>query len=173
MNNLISLPVTAALVLSIGGCSVPQTGGIGGGGPSSGLTMTAEGKTKEPLAFLPTEIKLSSGELNDTEANRKSANCALASSAFTAQTKIPAKLSLPSYGKSTPEMTITCDIDGDTVTQKVKPVNLTVQAYQAQAAGHMLVGFGLVGAAVSGAQSANRDKSKDVWGYSNVIQIQY
>ncbi|WP_164659723.1 hypothetical protein [Tropicibacter sp. Alg240-R139] len=166
-------PVVAAVILSLSGCSVPQSGGIDGDGPSSDVTLTADGTARQPIAFLPTEIKLSSGELDDAEAKRKKATCTLASSAFTAQAKIPARLSLPTYGKSTPEMTITCDVDGDTVTQTAKPVNLTVQAYQAQAAGHMLIGFGLVGAAISGTQSANRDKSKDVWGYSNVIQVQY
>ncbi|SLN54119.1 hypothetical protein TRL7639_02830 [Falsiruegeria litorea R37] len=128
----------------------------------------------KPLAFLPSQVQFKNQE-NAASGSLppKNAACTLNSVAFTAEIELPEKLTLPTYGQTSPDLTLTCTANGKTLKKTIEPVNWTAEAYRNQAAGHMLIGFGLVGVAATGAAASNRDKSNDLWGYPQVVNLEY
>ena len=86
--------------------------------------------------------------------------CTYESRAFTSSAK---------FGKDSPELTVTCETGAKTYAKTMAPVNLTTEAYRAQAAGHVLFGFGPVGATVTGGMASNRDKTKDIYGDPTIV----
>lgn len=139
---------------------------------STSITLTEAGKRLPLETGTKTWISLSQPELNEANPIMSEADCTLKSAAFTGTVKAPAKLNLPSFGRATPPMTITCTDGNDTVTKTVEVANLTQLKAQEQAAGQMIWGGGLLGAAVLAGMSSERDKSKDFYGYPPKIQLQ-
>ncbi|MBE1282051.1 MAG: hypothetical protein GJ676_01950 [Rhodobacteraceae bacterium] len=119
--------------------------------------------------MVPTLIEIKS--LETTNNAKVKADCTLTSPMFTVEFTQPTKLNLPSYGSATPPAELTCTSSQKTYTKTIKATNLTQLAYQNEAVGQALFGFGLAGIAVSQTQAANRDKSKDVYGYPPLVRI--
>ncbi|MDQ2091889.1 hypothetical protein [Marimonas arenosa] len=137
---------------------------------SDKVVFSTKGKAMTPVAVLPTRIAF---QLNDFNVSTyaSSAPCTMETEFFTVALKAGEIVNLPSYGRQSPPMTVRCKAGPRDLKRVVEPVNLTQQAYQAEAAGHMLVGFGLVGAAISAGSASSRDKSKDVYGYPQQIKM--
>lgn len=185
MNVTHCLATVSLTALILTGCTDAQIDGAKGQAAkkldrSPEVQLTEKGKSMRIVANLPVAFNSGSGEGepgNDRTHFGSTMDCTIESSTFTAKVTIPKKMVLPSYGKATPPMKVSCvrdtDKTGKPSVKTVKPVNLTAQAYSAAAAGHVLIGFGLVGAAVTGATAANRDKSQDVWGYPTNVDIPY
>ncbi len=139
---------------------------------STEVRLTAAGKKQTPVNVLPVTVKyVYDNSYTASPASSQPKDCVASSPYFQAAFTAPAKLNLPSYGETTPPMTITCTSERDQVAKTVTVVNLTQQATQAAAAGHMLFGFGLLGAAITAGQASARDKSQDVWGYPNLVKL--
>ena len=134
------------------------------------VTLTAEGKRMQAIGNFPTTVAVDPGNF-DLSSVSHGADCTLTSATFTARAKLGKRLNLPSYGRATPPMKVSCQIGRKTYSETVEAVNLTVAAYQTEAAGHVLFGLGLAGALFTAGTSENRDKSKDIFGYPVKIEI--
>jgi hypothetical protein len=137
---------------------------------SEAVMLTSKGKKMNQIAAFPVRIDI---DRNDSSLgpNASKSTCDLKSETFNAKIKLGDKVNLPSYGRQTPPMTVTCELNGKTLSKTVKAVNLTERSYQNEATGHMLIGFGLLGAMVTAGQASNRDKSKDIFGYPQQIEM--
>jgi hypothetical protein len=138
---------------------------------SKNISLTAAGKKLPLETGTTTRIGFANTDLNDPNPPMTEADCRLKSVAFTGSIKAPAKLNLPSFGRATPPLTITCTDGDDTVTKTVEVANLTQIKAQQDAAGQMLWGGGLLGAAVLAGMSSERDKSQDNYGYPPQIML--
>ncbi|MDE4173335.1 hypothetical protein PXK01_04155 [Phaeobacter sp. PT47_59] len=139
---------------------------------STEIQLTKAGKKQTPVNVLPVTIKyVHDNSYSASPVSTRPKDCIASSPYFKAAFTAPAQLNLPSYGEETPPMTVTCSSERDEVAKTVSVVNLTQQAVQAAAAGHMLFGFGLLGAAITAGHASARDKSKDVWGYPNLVKL--
>lgn len=138
---------------------------------SKEVELTQLGKSMEGMRALPTEFVISSGEFNEANPPAKNLPCAIESQTFTASFTAPGTLNLPTYGSATPEISIVC-VDGSReIKETAKSVNLTQLAYTGESVAHVVIGFGLIGAAATQAQASQRDKSKDIYGYNPQIVI--
>ena len=137
---------------------------------SDSVVLTKKGKAMKQQAVLPTSLKLDGRSFGQTGSAGKS-DCELKSATSTATAKTGSTIYLPSYGRQTPPMTVTCTSGGKTKSKTVNAVNRTTEAFQSQAAMHMLVGFGLVGAMITAGQADARDKALDIYGYPSQIHV--
>ncbi len=137
---------------------------------SSEVELTAKGKAMPQVAVIPTRIKFDQNDFS-LSSNASHAECVMQNELFTARFKASKTINLPSFGKATPPMSVSCDVGGRHLGRTVEMVNLTKQAYQTEAASHMLIGFGLIGAAVSAGSASSRDQSKDLYGYPMQIEL--
>ena len=134
------------------------------------VKLTAQGKKLTQIGAYPSKTEIRQGTPNF--AHGRKGNCLYESAAFTAQSKFGKAITLPSFGQASPDLTVTCEVDGKSYTKPVSAVNLTKQAYQSQAAGHVVFGFGVIGAAVTAGKASGRDKSKDIYGYPTIVIFQ-
>lgn len=136
---------------------------------SEGLVFSSKGKAMTPIGAFPVRVKLA--QSGPYQTSTIPAVCTLESVAFTAKVRMGSQIKLPSYGRKTPPMKVSCDLEGKVASAEVTAVNLTQIAYQAEAAGHVMFGFGLLGAAITAGQASERDKSKDIYGYPSQIEV--
>lgn len=99
-------------------------------------------------------------------------SCTVSSTYFTAEVDLPAQVNLPAYGADTPPLRVVCQSPDFSFDKSFKRVNLTRQAATSAAVGHMLIGYGLIGAAVTANAASQRDTSLDVYGYPLKIELQ-
>lgn len=136
---------------------------------SEAVILSSKGRKHTPSTVY--RVKIQAANFNIQRNIRqpiRSAECKLNHDLFTATVASTTVVTLPSFGPNAGTLEVTCS-DGDRTATKSFPLsNLTKIEAEAQAMGHMLFGFGLVGVAVTAARSAERDKSEDVWGYANV-----
>ncbi len=137
---------------------------------SAAVSLTAQGKKLTQIGAYPSKTDLRLGTPNFVQ--DKKGTCLYESAAFTAQSRFGKAINLPSFGRASPDLTVTCEIEGKSYSQTVSAVNLTQLAYQSQAAGHVLFGFGIVGAAVTAGKASGRDKTKDIYGYPTIVTFQ-
>lgn len=135
---------------------------------SEAVVLTPKGRAMDRIGAYPTRVKLPQGS---SYSGTRNVTCALESVAFQATGRLDSRILLPSYGKQTPPMTVTCDFDGKPGKTKVVKVNRTSIGYQTEAAGQILFGAGLLGAAIAAGQASERDKSRDIWGYPPQIEV--
>lgn len=163
-----------ALMTTLAACNEPATPvGHTALSLSDTVQLSAAGKTPAPETITPVRITFpDSRSYSAVPAAFHPKTCQLSSSHFTAEVQVPSEVNLPSYGTKTPPMRVRCTSDQFEFDETIKPVNLTQQAYSAAAAAHILVGAGLIGAAVTASQASQRDKSQDVYGYPLKIELQ-
>lgn len=169
------LPLFAlALTSTLAGCTEPASPGAQAALTlSNSVQLSAAGKATTPEKITPVRITFpDSRSYSAVPPAFHPKTCQLSSSHFTAEVKIPGEVNLPSYGTKTPPMRVRCTSEQFEFDETIKPVNLTQQAYSAAAAAHVLVGYGLVGAAVTASQASQRDKSQDIYGYPLKIELQ-
>lgn len=142
---------------------------------SYSLKLTDAGAKLPLLGATTTEIMTRTGGTGSWKLRLYRGTCKLESTAFTMTVETNTEFSVPSFGRQTPPMTVTCDMkDGHPLKpQVVQPINLTRLGYQELATAHILVGFGLLGAAVTASLSNDRDKSADVFGYPQQVKFRY
>lgn len=162
------------LLLALAACTEPSpAGGHKALTLSDTVQLTAAGASPAPDKITPVRITFpDSRSYSAVPPAFHPKTCELSSSHFTAVVTIPGQVNLPSYGAGTPPMRVRCVSDQFAFDETVKPVNLTQQAYSTAAAAHVLVGYGLVGAAVTASQASQRHKSQDVYGYPLKIELQ-
>ncbi len=129
------------------------------------LVLTKAGRTRDLKNVFPTKIN---AKTHSSSRFVKDATCKMSAETFDVSFTATTTLTLPGYGPTTPPMTVTCTYNDKEISRSVTAINLTAQAYQTQAVGHMLVGLGLIGALVTAGQADSRDKTKDIWGYPTV-----
>ncbi|MGR3762022.1 hypothetical protein ACUXV3_18140 [Roseobacteraceae bacterium NS-SX3] len=170
-----TLMPAAALLLALAGCTDTASLQTPGNAPhevSQQVTLTAEGQQKTVIAVTPVSIKFHEARsYSAVPAAFQPKECTLTSTYFSAQVPVPSTVHLPAYGPDTPPMKVRCQSDQFKFDETIKAVNLTQRAVNAAAAAHVLVGFGLVGAAVTAGQASARDKSKDLYGYPTPIML--
>lgn len=96
------------------------------------------------------------------------AECFVQTEEYAFRVKTPAKVDIPTFGPDASDARITCAHKGKQHTRTEKLQNLTEIAYRAEAAGQMMVGFGVVGLVVTAGQASGRDKSKDIWSFEKL-----
>lgn len=171
----IQLPAAAALLLALAGCTDTASIQTPDNAPheiSQQVTLTAEGQQEAVVAVTPVSFKFhEERSYSAVPAAFQPKECTLTSKHFSAQVPVPSTVHLPAYGPDTPPMNVRCQSDQFKFDKTISAVNLTQRAVNAAAAAHVLIGFGLVGAAVTAGQASARDKSKDLFGYPAQIML--
>ena len=161
--------IAAALLCAVAACGAEQKPIIPSAGElSPQIRFTEAGRKQTMLTTAPLRVETLRGGQITPEAAESGAECTLETVLWTATVTTPARLAVPSYGAAGPELTVTCRKDGRETSATRRNRNLTELAYANRAAGHMVIGFGLVGAAVTAGQASGRDKAQDVWGYEPI-----
>lgn len=165
-----SLVTLTAFALS--GCSFPSTENPQNLSVSKELQFKAAAQGKSPVAVTQTIIAFpDERSYSATPPAFQPKECTLSSAYFDATVALPARVNLPSYGPQTPAMTVRCTSDKFEFDETFDVVNITQQSANAATAAHLVVGFGLVGAAATSAAASQRDKTTDVFGYPLKIEL--
>jgi hypothetical protein len=139
---------------------------------SPNVEMTDSGKRTPAVTVTPVKISFpDSRSYSAVPTAFQPDTCTLTSPYFTAEVEIPSTVNLPAYGPSTPPLHVFCHTKNYTFDKSFKRVNLTQQAIAAASVAHVLVGYGLVGAAVTASVGSQRDTSQDVYGYPLKIDL--
>ncbi|WP_321831586.1 hypothetical protein [Thalassovita sp.] len=169
--------LTAFLFLSACGAP-PETAESNPTAPSNkgseGYRLTPNANNLNFVGHIPVMIEARSGGTGSWKLKKLIGTCHLKSSAFTASVGTWKSVLLPSFGAETPDMTVTCNVQGrETKTKIIKSVNLTRRHYNSKTAAHALVGLGIVGAVATASAASQRDKTKDLFGYPPKIDFNY
>lgn len=140
---------------------------------SRNVELTASGAKQTTVTVTPVKITFpDSRSYSAVPPAFQPDTCTFTSEYFTAEVAVPSTVNLPAYGQNTPPLHVFCQSDQYTFDKSFNRVNLTKQAIAAASVAHVLVGYGLVGAAVTASAGSQRDTSKDTYGYPLKIELQ-
>ncbi len=163
----------AMLALPLLGCGETGTGQTGPLTVSNNVKLTASGIRTAAVSVTPVKLTFpDSRSYSAVPPAFQPESCTLTSPHFTAEVPIPSTVNLPAYGPNTPPLHVFCQSDQFTFDKNFKRVNLTQQAIATASVAHVLIGYGLVGAAVTASAGSQRDTSQDTYGYPLKINLQ-
>lgn len=158
----------AASTFALAGCEVPEPVEV------TQVTRSNSFVTSGLVEMEPTSIttfRITNNESAQTKSTTqrkevKGVACQLNGRGYSARFTTPAVVLVPEYGQASPLPTVTCKLDGQTVSVKSKLQNRT----EVETTGALLDAGGLLGLAMGGAFSAVRkDKDDDNYAYWPII----
>lgn len=158
---------------------------IAGLGAIAGCTNFAEVTTPpQPVAYSSAAVQQATTKTNDTtfrsfapgETENKAgdeligASCSMQGSGFGASFVTPAIVQMPQFKGAADPISVRCSANGQTGSNDVKPINLTLAAIQQSTGQTSLLGI-LVEAAFDGIATAARNPLNDKFGYAPLIGV--
>lgn len=173
MSKLSFVFAASMLTLPLLGCTEPGNSQTGPLTVSKNVKLTATGMRTPAVSVTPVKLTFpDSRSYSAVPYSFQPESCSLISSHFTAEVPIPSQVNLPAYGPNTPPLRVLCDSENFTFDKSFKRVNLTQQAIATASVAHVLIGYGLIGAAVTASAGSQRDTSQDTYGYPLKIELQ-
>ena len=155
------LMIAAVAMASLAACSTTSDKILKPESDATGMGLRAGVAKESIVGFRATDIKVLDGtkELSDIP-------CLLEGTEFVANFKAPATLNIPSFGKDSKPVRLTCTVDG-AKHQKVYPaVNLSAQARKSNAVATGILISPIMGGVM--AADAAQERVDDAIGYADI-----